>query len=124
MPVAAPRPCSHPGCGVLVRDGSGRCPKHPKPAWAKKATAAKRVTGRRLQRLRAELFLRAPLCVECERRGLVTLAVERDHIVPLEEGGRDDESNVQGLCAECHGAKSKAERERGIRRAWDNYRGG
>lgn len=21
MPIAAPRPCSHPGCGVLVRDG-------------------------------------------------------------------------------------------------------
>ena len=36
MPSAAPRPCSHPGCGGLVRDGTGRCPKHPKQSWAKK----------------------------------------------------------------------------------------
>ena len=122
MPVAAPRPCSHPGCGVLVRDGTGRCAKHPKAAWAKKPTAAKRVTGRKLQRLRAQLFERDPLCAECKRHGRVTLATQRDHITPLEEGGEDVESNVQGLCADCHDAKSKAERARGVQRAWGHYR--
>lgn len=122
MPAAAPRPCTHPGCGLLVRDGSGRCDKHPKPAWAKKPTAAKRITGRKLQRLRAELFERAPLCAECQRAGRVTLATQRDHIVPLEEGGQDAADNVQGLCAACHEVKSQAERARGVRRAWDNYR--
>lgn len=96
--------------------------KHPRPSWAKKATAAKRVTGRKLQRLRAELFARSPLCAECGRHGRITLATQRDHIVPLEEGGQDIESNVQGLCADCHDVKSKAERARGIRRAWGNYR--
>lgn len=122
MPIAAPRPCSHPGCGVLVRDGTGRCAKHPKATWAKKPTAAKRVTGRKLQRLRAELFERDPLCAECKRQGRVTLATQRDHIQPLEEGGEDAETNVQGLCADCHDAKSKAERARGVQRAWGHYR--
>lgn len=113
MPKAAPKPCSQPGCGVLVRDGSGRCPKHPKEVWAKPANATKRVTGRRLQSMRAKLFESNPLCVECERQGRITLATQRDHIKPLAEGGLDDDSNVQGLCEACHDAKSKAESHRG-----------
>ena len=121
MPISAPRPCTHPGCGVLVRDGTGRCPKHPKQQWAKKPDAPKRITGRKLQRLRAELFARDPLCAECKRQGRVKLATQRDHIQSLEEGGADDDSNVQGLCHDCHDAKSKAERQRGVQRAWRGY---
>jgi len=116
MPLAAPRPCSHAGCGVLVRDGTGRCPKHPKQTWAKRPEAAKRMTGRALQRARAELFARDPLCAECRRQGVVTLATQRDHVIPLEEGGQDVAANTQGLCEPCHDAKSKAERARGLRR--------
>lgn len=116
MPTAAPRPCSHPGCGVLVRDGSGRCAKHPKPAWAlKKPTPTKRITGRRLQRMRAELFAKDPLCAECRRQGRVTLAVQRDHITALCDGGTDAPDNVQGLCVPCHDAKTQAEALRGRR---------
>jgi 5-methylcytosine-specific restriction protein A len=117
MPIAAPRPCSHPGCGVLVRDGTGRCAKHPKPAWSKPANATKRVTGRKLQALRADLFMRKPLCEECERHGRVTLVTQRDHRVPLAEGGADDASNEQALCKPCHEAKSLQEALRGRRRS-------
>lgn len=114
MPTAAPRPCSHPGCHVLVRDGTGRCEKHPRPVWTKpKKPATKRITGRRLQRMREELFSREPLCVVCKDLGLVVPATQRDHIVSLEEGGADDASNAQGLCDEHHEEKSKAERLRG-----------
>lgn len=67
--------------------------------------------------MRASLFAREPLCAECKRQGRVALATQRDHIVPLEEGGADDSTNEQGLCHDCHEAKSKAERERGQRRA-------
>jgi len=102
-----------------VRDGSSRCPKHPKEAWAKPVNATKRVTGRKLQGMRARLFAADPLCVECERHGRVTLATQRDHITPLAEGGQDDDSNVQGLCGPCHESKSKAESQRGrARRSW------
>lgn len=117
MPVSAPRPCSAPHCRTLVRDGSGRCPKHPRELWIKAATATKRITGRRLQASRAALFERSPLCAECERQGRVSEATERDHVIPLAEGGVDDDSNVQGLCAECHAEKSARESGRGRRRA-------
>lgn len=113
MPMAAPKPCSQPGCGVLVRDGTGRCPKHKREAWAKPPTATKRVTGRKLQTMRVSLFSRYPLCAECERQGRVTLATQRDHIIPLAEGGADDDDNVQGLCRDCHDVKSKQESVRG-----------
>ena len=122
MPIAAPRPCCHPGCGVLVRDGTGRCPKHPKPEWQKKATETKRIGGRRRQALRAALFAADPLCAECQRQGRVTLATERDHVVPLSEGGTEDVSNTQGLCEPCHDAKSKTESARGVRRSWAGAR--
>jgi 5-methylcytosine-specific restriction protein A len=67
--------------------------------------------------MRADLFSRNPLCAECERQGRVTLATQRDHIIPLAEGGKDDETNEQGLCHECHEVKSLAEAQRGRRRA-------
>lgn len=63
--------------------------------------------------MREELFRREPLCVRCKERGIVRLATQRDHIVPLAEGGADDKSNEQGLCDDCHDEKSLAERVRG-----------
>lgn len=116
MPQAAPRPCTQPGCGALVRDGSGRCALHPRPAWKKAAGATKRITGRKLQAMRAALFTRDPLCAECKRFGRVTLATLRDHIIPLAEGGQDSDDNVQGLCHACHEGKTLAEALRGRNR--------
>lgn len=112
MPSAAPRPCTHAGCGKLVRDGSGRCKAHPVKAWAKHDNAPKRISGRRLQKLRADLFRRQPLCVHCLKRGLVAPSTQRDHIVPVGEGGPDIEANTQALCDACHDVKSKAESAR------------
>jgi 5-methylcytosine-specific restriction protein A len=100
-------------CGALVRDGTSRCEKHPAQAWAKRADAPKRITGRRLQRKRAELFARDPLCVMCRDKGRVSLATQRDHKLSLGEGGTDDDDNVQGLCADCHEEKTLAEALRG-----------
>jgi 5-methylcytosine-specific restriction protein A len=117
MPISAPKPCGHAGCGKLVRDGSGRCDKHKAEAWVKKPTATKRMTGRKLQAARAALFQVNPLCVMCEANGIVRPAAHRDHIVPLSEGGLDVAENTQGLCAECHDGKSLAERVRAQRRA-------
>ena len=118
MPNAAPKPCNHPGCGVLVRDGSGRCAKHPRAAWAKAPTATKRITGRKLQALREALFSRSPLCMQCEAEGRVTLATQRDHIVSLEQGGADDDDNTQALCLACHDIKSKGESAHARAKRW------
>lgn len=67
--------------------------------------------------MRASLFKRFPLCVKCLEQGRAVAATERDHVTPLEEGGADDETNEQALCAECHEVKSRAESQRGRRRA-------
>lgn len=112
MPRSAPRRCSFATCSTLAKDLSGRCQVHSREPWIK-ATPTKRITGRRLQGLRTALFARDPLCVECRRHGRATPATERDHIVPLSDGGPDDSTNEQGLCAPCHEAKSKAESKRG-----------
>jgi 5-methylcytosine-specific restriction protein A len=117
MPNAAPKPCGHAGCGKLVRDGTSRCEAHKRPEWNKKPDAPKRITGRKLQRMRAELFQRDPLCAMCKAQGFIKLATQRDHIVPLAEGGSDTADNEQGLCVECHEAKSLAERLRAQARA-------
>ena len=112
MPARPARPCTYAGCRALSRDGSGRCPAHPKESWAK-PEATKRITGRKLQQLRAELFAEEPLCRHCLLEGRAVPATQRDHIIPLAEGGQDVRENTQALCDECHEAKSKAERMRG-----------
>ncbi len=116
MPKAAPKKCTYVGCKSLVSDSSGRCADHQREAWVKHPKATKRITGRRLQKMRAALFNRDPLCAECRRQGRVAVATQRDHIVPLAEGGLDDESNEQGLCDACHEEKSLAESVRGRHR--------
>lgn len=71
--------------------------------------AAERITGSRLQKIRREHFERNPLCVHCTAQGRVALATELDHVVPLHKGGSDSEANRQGLCADCHAAKTAAD---------------
>ena len=73
------------------------------------STATPRTRGRALQRMRKALFSENPLCVVCLKQGRTELAVHRDHIVPLIDGGRDDASNEQGLCEACHAEKTARE---------------
>jgi 5-methylcytosine-specific restriction protein A len=100
-------------CSTLVHDGGMRCPAHQRKVWSKYADAPQRITGRRLQKMRESLFAREPLCRLCMQQGHTTLATIRDHIVPLAEGGTDDDENIQPICADCDDVKSKAERLRG-----------
>jgi len=76
--------------------------------WQKRTDAPKRITGTTLQKLREQLFTENPLCVMCQAAGRVRLATERDHIIPLSKTKHDEATNegVQGLCAECHEAKT------------------
>lgn len=64
----------------------------------------------------------------CAGCGSIRTDHEVDHIVPLEQGGTDELSNLQLLCAwfdasgakqGCHAAKTKAEaKERGGSKPW------
>lgn len=114
MPAAAPRVCTSVGCQKLVSDGSGRCEKHPRPAWSKRPDAPKRtLTGRPLQRERKRIFQQQPLCVLCRKVGHIRAATELDHIIPLSQGGTDEPANLQGLCGDCHKEKTANESRAG-----------
>ena len=108
MPNAPPRACY---CGRIG------CTVHARPkGWGARAITPPRVRGRALQRLRARLFEESPLCVLCLAEHRTTVATIRDHVIPLTEGGIDDDSNTQALCSACHDAKTEQEAKRGIAR--------
>ena len=67
----------------------------------------KRITGRRLQRIRKQVFAEQPICVMCKANGKVTLATEVDHITALVNGGEDNHENRQALCVPCHQVKTR-----------------
>lgn len=60
--------------------------------------------------MRRRLLEGEPLCRHCRRKGLVRLAEELDHIVPLHLGGAVwDPRNLQPLCKRCHSVKTRKE---------------
>ena len=112
MPSRPHRQCTYPGCGELTLTKDARCASHPRHVF-KSNNEATRIRGPELQRLRASLFSQTPLCVFCKDLGRVTVATERDHIVPLAQGGTDTRDNTQALCAPCHAQKSEREKQYG-----------
>lgn len=61
-------------------------------------TDCQRMTGRRLQSRRFHLWTQSPSCAKCKRVVEYPHGFELDHIVPLWEGGKDVEENLQILC--------------------------
>jgi 5-methylcytosine-specific restriction protein A len=75
--------------------------------------------GRPWRRLRDEVLKRDRYmcrCEACRSCGLVTLADEVDHIVPLFEGGTDEPSNLRAINHDCHKLKTQAEAARASKR--------
>ena len=124
MPVAAKHPCANAalGCRQLA-DGRfcSRCRPEPEPEpahrWDADRRSVPRVRGRQLQARRKALFAREPLCRVCRAQGRVSAATIRDHVVPLAEGGSDEDDNVQPLCECCSDSKTREESKRGRDRA-------
>ncbi|WP_298929208.1 HNH endonuclease signature motif containing protein [uncultured Ramlibacter sp.] len=75
------------------------------------AAGDNRMRGRKAVNRRAAHLARQPLCVECEKEGLVTAkGCIADHTLPLWAGGKDEEANLQTLCqTPHHDAKSACE---------------
>lgn len=129
-PFVPVRPCTKPGCGVLVRKTdptAPRCAQHaytPRPDRAPdtRASAGKRGYDADWRRLRAWYLARNPVC-EIRRKCTGAAATEVDHIVPLDEGGeRLDEGNLQAACHPCHVSKTAADQRR-VKRGATNDRG-
>jgi 5-methylcytosine-specific restriction protein A len=107
MPTQAPRPCSHPGCRVLVTDGA-RCEAHRRQSArfsdAFRKGSTERGYGGRWQRARAAFLAAHPVC-SCG--GLASVV---DHITPHKGDAAIfwDSANWQPLCEICHNRKTAA----------------
>ena len=114
MPKAAPRPCTHPGCGVLVFDSGNRarCPKHPAATFSDQTRGSRqgRGYGALWEHLRKIVLRRDKgLCQVCKREGRVSVAKQVDHILNKARGGTDNFDNLQAICVKCHGIKTAKE---------------
>ena len=112
-PVVVKRPCSWPGCPVLV--DRGRCEMHRrqerKAIDERRGSAHERGYDHRWQRARAAYLREHPLCVHCRKQGRVTAASVVDHIKP-HKGNKAlfwDQGNWQGLCVKHHNQKTNSE---------------
>lgn len=59
--------------------------------------------------MRKRVLDEEPLCRGCQAKGRVRASAIADHIRPLSQGGSNDRKNFQGLCDECHDAKTAEE---------------
>lgn len=50
-------------------------------------------------------------CEDCKAEDRITLADEVDHIIPLSQGGTDDETNLRAIAHDCHEKKTARERQ-------------
>lgn len=76
--------------------------------------------GRPWRRKRAQVLKRDGYlcqCDECKAEGRLLLADEVDHVVPLAQGGTDDENNLRAINRRCHQRKTAREAARGRARA-------
>jgi 5-methylcytosine-specific restriction protein A len=105
MPRKPKRPCFCPGCGRLT---DGRyCDEHRQTAerqynrYLRDPDTNKRY-GRAWKKLRARFLLQHPLCEQCRKEDRLTAAEEVHHLLPLANGGTNDERNLMALCKSCH----------------------
>jgi 5-methylcytosine-specific restriction endonuclease McrA len=71
-------------------------------------------SGHAAAKIRKQVLAEEPICRVCQAKTppRVTASEEVDHIVALEDGGREERENVQGICRACHLVKSAEERRR------------
>lgn len=92
-----------PGRSGGARKGAGR---------PKKEGATPRTQGSVWMATRERIFKRDKClcqCTECKASATPLGADEVDHIIPLIDGGADEDSNLQALNAKCHRRKTSAE---------------
>ena len=80
------------------------------PTLQTKAGSTKRIAGSTWMATRRRIMQRDGFaCAGC---GLIRMDHDCDHVIPLEQGGSNDDGNLQLLCSGpdgCHARKSKAE---------------
>lgn len=103
------RLCASPGCPEPAHY-RGRCHNCARAQEQRTQRAGHHVyRTKRWQVLRNRVLFEQPLCPGVYGDECGALAEHADHITPLPDGEPYARSNVQGLCAQCHGRKTKQE---------------
>lgn len=103
------RLCSTPRCPDPATY-RGRCQRHAKQRNKDTHRNRSVYNSKRWQILRRRVLFDQPLCPGLDGQGCGEIAEQVDHIVAIEHGGKPfDRANLQGLCASCHGKKTKRE---------------
>lgn len=101
----AGRVCPVIGCFEIVSSISRYCEncsaEKQKASNRKRSSKSRERYGKEWQRTRADYLMMQPNCVDCGR-----LAAEVDHIVPIDQGGSDDHTNLASRCKSCHSRKT------------------
>ena len=113
MPSMPKKQCVKVGCAHRVEDNKQvLCRGHRAESNARydqeRGNSNSRGYGARWRRLRKLVLNRDPICKDCN----VAPSTDADHIVAKRDGGRDTMDNLQGLCHECHSAKTATENGR------------
>lgn len=101
----APKICSAPGCPKTQP-----CPDHAPKPWGTSTRRTRTISGSK-QQARAARIMRQHdrTCHICGK----PMADEVDHVIPLAEGGADDDSNLRPIhSVPCHAEKTQAEAQR------------
>lgn len=109
-------PCKKIGCRALVEQISGGwCPEHKRSGVGEyelvRESSNKRGYNSAWRRARIGYLARHPVCVECDKIGLVVGATEVDHII-AHKGDKElfwDSKNWQALCKSHHSRKTARE---------------
>ena len=124
MAVAAPRPCRHGGCRMLVTGRDGFCDAHRRESFKvqKQAVSIDYKERNRFyqrviwKRLRSAQLQSEPLCRDCRKSGRLVAADVVDHVEPFEsvdDPRAVDPGNLQSLCTPCHSSKTRRDRPGG-----------
>ncbi len=108
MPYACKKPCTQPGCRVLV--DRGYCSKHKRTPSrqhdANRLGSTARGYGYQWQKLSKVILAQNPVC---QMTGCNRMAQCVDHIIPKPKGD-DTLDNLQALCNVCHNQKTASEK--------------
>ena len=97
------RLCLAPQCPA-PQTYRGRCQRHAKERNTETHQNRKVYNSKRWAMTRKVALHTQPLCPCGE------IATDVDHIIPIEQGGDTwARANLQGLCAQCHGRKTRGE---------------
>ncbi len=107
MPRRPRRGCAYGWCMRLAVDGEQYCEEHLRKVNREyerygRDPNTKKLYGKGWEKVRKAYAMAHPYCEECLEEGRLTPTEHVHHIVPLAEGGSNDESNLKSLCVSCH----------------------